>query len=157
MSDTIIFTAKLDALGHILSLQRKDTMQQSDNGNTLTHVGVLGMHWGVRKALGVRGPASADHIQTQQLRKKHVTELSNKEIQAITTRLSLEKQLSSLDPKVTGTGRKILNNLLTKYGPMALGYLIKKYVMPKDPFNASQDGYSVVDSLPILDANVKQS
>jgi hypothetical protein len=100
--------------------------------NNLKHVGVPGMHWGIRKASIT---PSADHIQSRELKKKHVSELSNKEIQLITTRLSLEKQLTALDPHKQSIGQKIATHLITKYGPIVLGMLIKKYVIPQNPFD----------------------
>ncbi len=94
--------------------------------NKLQHIGVLGMKWGVR-----RGPASADHTKARELKKKLVSELSNKDIQAITTRLSLEKQLKSLNTHEVSRGQKLAANLITKFGPMILSAIMAKYAKDK--------------------------
>lgn len=94
--------------------------------NDLRHIGVLGMKWGIRKA-----QPSADHTQVRALKKKRVSELSNKEIQAITTRLQLEKSLKSLDTRQVTRGQKLAADLITKFGPMILSALVAKYAKDK--------------------------
>jgi len=96
------------------------------NNKSLKHIGVLGMHWGQSKARVL----SSDHVQSRELKKKHVSELSNAEITKITTRLQLEKSLASLNTHQVGVGQKIFANLVQKFGPLALGYIVKNYVAP---------------------------
>jgi H+/gluconate symporter-like permease len=91
----------------------------------LRHVGVLGMRWGVRKA------TSSDHTKARELKKKHVSELSNKEIQTITTRLQLEKSLKSLNTNQVSKGQKRVAELLVKFGPMILSAIMAKYAKNK--------------------------
>lgn len=99
----------------------------------IKHFGIPGMHWGIRK----RGPASEDHTQARELKKKHVSELSNKEIQTIVTRKQLEKQLKSLDSGQSKLGQKILAGILNKWGPVLVNSFIKRRtgVNMNDPFN----------------------
>lgn len=121
----------------------------------LKHVGVLGMHWGVRK----RGPDSADHTTSRELKKKRTSELSNEEIRKVVTRLSLEKQLSSLNPKTTGLGQKLVGQLLSRFGPQILSSFLKKYAKvnvddifgKNSPFDTSdfQEG-TVVEDVKLL-------
>lgn len=112
---------------------------------TLQHVGVLGMKWGVHR----RGPDSQDHILSRQLKRKRVSELSNDEIRKVTTRLQLEKQLKDLDPKSLGVGRKILSGLLQKFGPKIVDSFVKKYspINMDDVFGGSgTSNPNIVDS-----------
>lgn len=92
--------------------------------NTIKHIGVLGMHWGRRKA-------SQDHTEAKTLKKKSIKELSNKEITKITTRLSLEKQLKSLDEKKNNRAKELVGKLLIKFGPMILSAIMAKYAKDK--------------------------
>jgi len=111
----------------------------------LKHVGVRGMHWGIH-----RGPVSADHTKARELKKKHVSELSNKDIQAITTRLQLEKSLKSLDAGKTNRGKEMVGKLLTKFGPMILSAIMAKYAKNKyDQWRADP-----LNTLPILEGVV---
>ena len=112
--------------------------------NVLKQSGILGMHWGIRKA-------SQDHIEARALKKKSVKELSNKEITKITTRLSLEKQLKTLNPTEISRGQKLAVELITKFGPMILSALMAKYAKNKyDQWRA--DPTSV---LPLLEGVVQ--
>jgi hypothetical protein len=72
----------------------------------LSHFGVKGMHWGVRKE---RGEPSEDHVRVSELRSKvktgrgvHV--LDNNELQDVITRLNLETSYARL---VNGGGSEI--------------------------------------------------
>lgn len=67
--------------------------------NVLTHFGVLGMRWGKRRGRTV-GPSSSDSKTASGLRKKTASELSNKEIETVLTRVRLSQSYK----QVTATG-----------------------------------------------------
>ena len=111
--------------------------------NKITHSGILGMKWGVRKV-------SEDHTESRQLKKKSVKELSNKEITKITTRLQLEKSLDSLSPTEVSRGKKIVGQLISKFGPMIVSAFVAHYAKKKyDNWAANPTG------LPLLEGVIK--
>jgi hypothetical protein len=69
---------------------------------------------------------SQDSSVARALKKKNVRELSNKDIQQVITRLSLEKQFNQLNPKQISFGNKIIGNLIKKYGTDILMSFLKK-------------------------------
>jgi hypothetical protein len=88
----------------------------------LSHFGVKGMKWGVRRASGSGSSAlhpDAVRINEHRARvKKGGTDaLSTEELQRLVTRMNLEKQYSSLQPPSAGkrTG-KFLADLLVNVG-----------------------------------------
>lgn len=90
--------------------------------NILQHVGVLGMHWGVRK----RGPTSADHTRTRDIRTKHVSELSNDEIRTAVSRMHLERQYKDLSFDTMSRGQKLVQSMVTKYGSLLVNTYVKQ-------------------------------
>lgn len=68
--------------------------------DTLTHFGVKGMRWGVRK-------------KTDRKPRKHISEMSNDELQAVITRGNLERQYAALQPKsrLSKFGSKFQNKI----------------------------------------------
>jgi hypothetical protein len=69
--------------------------------NTLSHHGVKGMRWGVRKRRNV----SDDSAKTTAIRKKHISEMTNQELRDANNRLQLERQYKDLTKK-TNIGKK---------------------------------------------------
>lgn len=63
--------------------------------NELKHYGVPGMRWGRRKGRTV----SEDYATTKQIRKKKISEMSNRELQTANNRLTLERNYKSLTKK----------------------------------------------------------
>lgn len=89
----------------------------------LEHFGILGMKWGRTKGGSSSGTStsstepkedkrSADYKQKQMLRKKKPSEMTNKEIQELTTRLQLERSYKELTKTDVSPGKKFIKNLL---------------------------------------------
>ena len=87
--------------------QMKDRDPNIVHSNHLEHFGVKGMKWGVRKDLSktksttgrrVRRQriGSEDYTRAKALRKKKPSELSNREMQELVSRMNLERQYSQL-------------------------------------------------------------
>jgi hypothetical protein len=95
----------------------------------LQHFGVLGMHWGIHK----RGPASADSSKVKEIKKKHVSELSNDELKAAVNRMQLEKQFKELSSASVGKGRGIVSKILLGVGAK----LVNDYVSSRNPDSSS--------------------
>lgn len=90
---------------NILLEQEQQVKRVTDS---LSHVGIPGMHWGVRRsrpagrntATGKLVPHSpvSDHAKARQLQSKGVKNLTTDELKQLTTRLQLEQQYSKLGP-----------------------------------------------------------
>ena len=119
-------------------------MQQSKKPNELYHYGVLGMRWGVRRR-SARQP-SADSSNVKNIRKKKVSEMSNKELQDANNRIRLEREYKNL---TGGKAKRAVKSFIAgagtiagvaaaaktyqKYGTAALnklGDLAIKYISP---------------------------
>jgi len=73
----------------------------------LSHYGVKGMRWGVRKKT-----ASEDAKRHAANRKKSVSELSDKELQQLVNRMNMQQQYSRLTPSATKRGHEFVKGLL---------------------------------------------
>jgi hypothetical protein len=84
--------------------------------NSLSHVGILGMKWGKRKAGVISAsppkPSSADHEKKLEIRKKKLNEMTNDELSAFTRRMALEKQYKELTKPELTRGQKIVKSIL---------------------------------------------
>lgn len=96
-----------------------DTRLLSDlDVDSLEHVGVKGMKWGVRKKRDSGGdasgsakkaekidhPKSAEYLKSRELRKRKVETLSNIEIQTLNKRIELERKYKQLNPSKFAAG-----------------------------------------------------
>lgn len=83
----------------------------------ISHSGVLGMHWGVRQGRSSGGnsskPSSADHTKAVALKTKKLSEMSNEELKALTTRMQLEKQFKDLSRKDVSAGEKFVTDIVS--------------------------------------------
>ena len=107
--------------------------------NTLVHVGVKGMKWGVRKDRtatpvtttakpggkvkakgGKYQPAAADAVEKaatlQKARKSTTDSLSTQELQTLVNRMNLEQQYSRLDPTKGSPGKAFAKQFLQNGG-----------------------------------------
>lgn len=96
---------------------------------SLQHWGIMGMKWGVRRA-GSRqaGPPSADWQKVSGLKKKRISEMSNEELKALTSRMQLEKQYKDLKKQDHSAGAKFVNEMLTNAGSQLINTLVSKAV-----------------------------
>lgn len=81
----------------------------------LSHFGVLGMHWGIRKPSSQR-ELSSDHKDISSLRKKHPSELSTAELKKVNDRKQAEKKYKELNPDSISKGKKIAAGILAAAG-----------------------------------------
>lgn len=130
-----------DVRGFISSISiMPDELLQGEDlvSDFLAHYGVLGMKWGKRKnSDGSTGkkPASSDHIETREIKKKPVSEMSNAELQKIVTRMNLEMQYSKLNTSnksdaakfVEGLAKQQLTSIAAKQVPKIIEAAVKAY------------------------------
>jgi hypothetical protein len=99
----------------------------------LEHHGVIGMHWGTRKANldrvvnayknapkkalslvtgTTKGTPHPDHIEVKAITKKHISTLSTSEIRKANDRINTENQYKKLRPSTVNNGKKIAAGIL---------------------------------------------
>lgn len=90
--------------------------------NTLTHHGVKGMKWGVRKN---RKPVHEDYAKAHS--KKSVKQMSNEELKNRNNRLEAERKYKQLRQQ-TSAGRNAVNTFIKTAGTLtAIGSAYKMY------------------------------
>jgi hypothetical protein len=92
-------------------------MSDTDVDDLLTHFGVKGMHWGVRKDRTISGrsedSARAHELRTRVKKSGGIHVLTNDELKDLTTRLNLEQQYSKLTTDTVSAGKKFTNDILS--------------------------------------------
>lgn len=121
----------------ITDLKRKIITEQSVE--SLSHHGIKGMRWGVRRRRGRDGrvvggrskrpPASDDHKQARALKAKGVRALSTNELRELNQRLQMERQFKELNPSKLDRAAKTASKIMKDVTTMATVYsLTKKYL-----------------------------
>jgi hypothetical protein len=99
----------------------------------LQHYGVLGMHWGHRKASSTvethttSRRTSEDHEKKMSLKGKKVHEMTNAELKAFNERVQLEKQYKQLTKEEMSAGQKFVMDLLANASKEIATQYVKKY------------------------------
>lgn len=92
----------------------------------LKHAGILGMKWGKHKIKSTSTVTkSEDHVRTQKLKKKKMSEMTNTELKDLTNRLQLEKQYKDLSKSQMSSGKKFVSDTLKEVGKDLLKNTIK--------------------------------
>lgn len=95
------------------------------DNNELTHHGILGMRWGVRryqnkdgsltnagrKRVKDRSDWSEEAKKAADLKKKKLHQMTNSEVRDLNTRMQLEKQYRELHPSVMKRGAKVYHTI----------------------------------------------
>lgn len=91
--------------------------------DSLTHYGVKGMRWGVRRKRGPDGRVSKDYSEARKLLQKPKRQLSNEDIKKINKRLNLEREMERMDPSGAAEGKRLVGTFVKKYGNAVVGGL----------------------------------
>ena len=85
------------------------------DNNYLTHYGIKGMRWGVRRSKSELGRVprkqrkwSEDARSTASIKKKKVSQMSNAELKKVNERIRLEQEYSRLNPNAVKRGIKFV-------------------------------------------------
>lgn len=123
--------AKVDAKGMIIGVEVFPKEMSQDDFDEMTdefleHYGIKGMKWGVRRRRGSDGLVeksgdvkNAEAAKAKIGKKGNTDALSNKELQALVTRMNLEQQFSKLNAgntKKTNPALKFASDLLINVG-----------------------------------------
>jgi 2'-5' RNA ligase len=99
-------------------------LEMSDNvENFLSHYGVKGMHWGVRRsstpAVRKRTKPSGDHATVAKLTKHKPKTLTNEELAKVNKRKELERKYSDLNPSKLKKGEGALKTIVATVGTVS--------------------------------------
>lgn len=93
--------------------------------DVLAHFGIPGMHWGSRKSSGSRPKGSQDYLQSRELKKKGIKNLSTAELKTLNARRQQEAQYKSLNPSIVkkgmSAGKVVLASMATITAVYAFG------------------------------------
>ena len=107
---------------HPPQIDTQTPVEQLYHDAELTHHGVLGMKWGVRKerSTGSSRPKSSDFKTSRTLKQKPLSEMSNAEIKQVVERLRLEKEYSRLTKAEKSFGKRYVENFAYAGAPLAI-------------------------------------
>lgn len=109
-------------------------MEQNNYCLTLTHHGIKGMKWGVRRSKAKlkrankkadRRDWSEDARVAAEIRTKSVKQMSNAELQKLNTRTQLEQTYAQNMSKQKSAGRKFLESVLSEVAKEVVKEVIK--------------------------------
>ena len=95
---------------------------------SMYHFGVLGMHWGRRKAPNKQTTNSDDHNVKDIMKSKKLNEMSKSEIKKINERIQLEKQFKDLTKKSMSPGKKFVVDLLSNQAKEFAADYVRKQI-----------------------------
>jgi len=131
----------------IESLYHSDAVE-----NTLQHFGISGMRWGARRGSTPSGPSagakgeksapSEDHVKSRELKSKGASKLSTKDLQTLTQRMQLEKQLRDLNRADMTKGMDHVKALTAAGTTLVTLYGISKTPFGKDAISAIKGALS---------------
>lgn len=91
--------------------------------NVLTHHGVRGMKWGVRKDRN-KGSGSKDYKRTQKLRAKGARNLSTRELETVNKRLGAESTFRKLNPGKATRAMNLVKKFTAAGTTLAAAYAV---------------------------------
>lgn len=111
------------------------------DNNVLTHAGLKGMKWGVRRFQNPDGtltPAgkkryakktsdSEDYTRAKALKKKKLRQLSNAELKELNNRMQLESQYRNLKKQNVSAGKKFVQDVAYETAKNTAADYAKKY------------------------------
>jgi 2'-5' RNA ligase len=144
-----------DSEGPEFLLKPEEGLSMSDRvGGFLSHFGVKGMHWGIRKTrdtLKIGGEDSSDASDVRKLRKKArgggPRRLSDKELQRLTKRLELEEKYNKIVNKERDEAVDFVKGVLGDAGRQAVSTLVTegiKYAFVKRRGKIPKTAYTTV-------------
>lgn len=82
------------------------------NTTELTHYGILGMKWGVRRSQAQLSRAKGSSKSSSSEQKKNVKDMSDDELRRTVNRLQMEKQYSQLSSSNVSKGREYASKII---------------------------------------------